>query len=138
MFAKHVLVTAALATLAAAAMTTGAFAADNSAPSYDNFVSTKSRAEVKQQVLDARADGTLRPAGEVGEQVSTPVVGSPKTRAQLSAEVLQARANGSLVAAGQEGLRDTRPFVSTRDRAEVKAEARAEVRTHAFEQQYLP
>ena len=63
---------------------------------------SKSRAEVVQSVLAARAAGTLIPAGEAvvsgfgrsGANTST------LTRAQVSADVIQARANGTLVPAG--------------------------------------
>ena len=99
-----------------------------------------SRAEVVQSVLAARADGTLRHAGETGPEEMTPykrAVAAPSslTHAQEKASVLQARAAGTLPHAGsiapEEEMAYARshPSDSTLTRAEVKAdvlEARAE------------
>lgn len=93
------------------------------------------RADMRQQVLDARAAGTLTPAGEgvsPGYAMSSDRW-SDVTRAQVTSEVLQARASGLLQPAG-EGSPEDRLYAraessrSTLARADVKAqvlEARA-------------
>jgi hypothetical protein len=113
----------ALTTLAIAAGT--ALAQDNSL----------TRADVRQQVLAARAAGTLIPAGE-GIAPGYPTSGdraSTLSRSQVKAGVLQARASGELQPAG-EGTPENRAYAqavstpSTLARADVKAdvlEARA-------------
>jgi hypothetical protein len=99
-----------------------------------------SRAEVVQSVLAARADGTLRHAGEAGPEEMTPykrAIAAPSTvtHTQEKASVLQARAEGTLPHAGsvapeeEMAYAQSHPSVSTLTRAEVKAdvlEARAE------------
>jgi len=91
------------------------------------------RAEIKQQVLDARANGTLSHAGDAGPEEMTPYkrqIAAPSTltRAEEKAAVLQARAAGTLVAAGPaspaDDLRAARAprSTSTLTRAEVKDE----------------
>ena len=91
------------------------------------------REEVRQSVLDARANGTLRHAGETGPeemtqdkaQLATP---STITRGQERASVLQARAAGTLAHAGSVAPEEemefaqAHPSASTVTRAEVKAE----------------
>jgi hypothetical protein len=87
------------------------------------------RAEVRQQVLSARAAGTLIPAGEgvtPGYAKASSRV-SDVGRAQVNEEVLQARASGQLQPAG-EGAPEDRTYAqavtapSTLARAEVKSE----------------
>ena len=98
------------------------------------------RAEVRQAVLAARANGTLRHAGEAGPEEMTPykqqlAAPSTITRAQENANVLQARAAGTLAHTGsvapEEDMQyaQAHPSTSTLTRAEVKAdvlEARSE------------
>ena len=93
------------------------------------------RAEVKQQVLAARANGTLFPAGEAGpeqmlshrEQLQT---GSTLTRAEAKNAVLQARAAHQLAHPGavapEEEMAYARahPSTSTLTRAEVRQQVR--------------
>jgi len=91
------------------------------------------RAEVVQSVRDARANGTLRHAGEAGPEEMTPYqqaveARSTLTRAQDKAAVLQARADGTLIAAGSAGTADdlraahAPRSTSILTRAEVKSE----------------
>jgi len=91
------------------------------------------RDEVRQSVLDARAIGTLRHAGETGPEETTPykaqlAIPSTVTRDQEKAGVLQARATGTLAHAGsvapEEELEyaQAHPSTSTLTRADVKAE----------------
>jgi hypothetical protein len=98
------------------------------------------RAEVVQSVREARADGTLRHAGDTAPEEATPykkevAARSTLTRTQEKSDVLQARADGTLIAAGPaspvDDLRAAHAPRVTSDvtRAEVKAEvleARAE------------
>lgn len=92
-----------------------------------------SRDEVRQSVLDARANGTLRHAGETGPEEMTPykaqlATPSTITRRQENASVLQARAAGALAHAGSVAPEEemefaqAHPSTSTLTRAEVKAE----------------
>jgi len=91
------------------------------------------RAEVRQSVLDARANGTLRHAGEIGpeETARSEAQTAPQstlTRAQQNAIVLQARAAGSLAHAGSVAPEEemeyaqAHPSASILTRADVKAE----------------
>lgn len=120
--------------LTALALTAGAVFADE-APGVP-----LTRAEVRQSVLDARANGTLRHAGEAGPEETAhdqQALAAPSslTRAQQNASVLQARAAGTLAHAGSVAPEEemeyaqAHPSTSTLTRAEVKAEvleARAE------------
>jgi hypothetical protein len=120
--------------LSALALATGAVLAQE-AP-----VQPLTRAEVRQQVLDARADGTLRHAGETGPEEMTPYKAqiqarSTLTRGQENRAVLQARSAGQLAHTGsvapEEEMEFARahPSTSTLTRAEVKEqvlEARAD------------
>jgi hypothetical protein len=61
---------------------------------------------MKAEVLQARADGSLRHAGEAGPEELTAykqgvLAPSVLTRVQMKAEVLQARADGELIPAGE-------------------------------------
>ena len=91
------------------------------------------RAEVRQSVLDARANGTLRHAGEAGPEETAryeaqTVTRSTLTRAQQNDIVLQARAAGTLAHAGSVAPEEemeyaqAHPSTSTLTRAEVKGE----------------
>jgi hypothetical protein len=87
------------------------------------------RAEVRRQVLEARAAGTLIPAGEgiTPGYAKANARRSDLSRAQVKDEVLQARASGQLQPAG-EGAPEDRIYAqavsapSTLARADVKAE----------------
>ena len=59
------------------------------------------RADVKAQVLQARAAGELRPAGEASEPMAYRFGPSTRSRADVRAEVVMARLQGDLVPAGQ-------------------------------------
>ena len=121
-----------LVSVTALALATGAVFAQEAGP--------LTRAEVRQQVLDARAAGTLAHAGETGPEEMTAYkaqVGAPSTltRAEARANVLQARAAGQLAHAGavapEEEMLYARahPTTSTLTRAEVREqvlEARAD------------
>jgi hypothetical protein len=98
------------------------------------------RAEVRQQVLDARANGTLRHAGEAAPEEMTPYkaqIAAPSTltRGQEKTVVLQARAAHQLAHTGsvapEEEMEYARahPSTSTLARGDVKGqvlEARAD------------
>ncbi len=64
------------------------------------FTSTVSRAEVGQEVAQARDAGQLVPAGQ-GVLGGRPSTASTVARATVKSETLQARANGDLVPAGE-------------------------------------
>ena len=80
------------------------------------------RAEVRTQVLEARAAGQLRPAGEASGPLAYRFDGPTRSRADVRAEVLQARLQGELVAAGQGAEADDATGLSMRARADVRAE----------------
>jgi hypothetical protein len=121
-----------LVALTALALATGAvFAQEAAAP--------LTRAEVKQQVLEARAAGTLSHAGDSAPEEMTPYkaqIEAPSTlmQGQEKASVLQARAAGFAHAgdvAPEEEMKyaQAHPSTSTLTRAEVKEqvlEARAD------------
>ncbi|HEV7574865.1 MAG TPA: DUF4148 domain-containing protein [Caldimonas sp.] len=120
--------------LSALALATGAVMAQAAADA------PLTRAEVRQQVLDARANGTLRHAGETAPEEMTPYkaqIAAPATltKAQEKATVLQARAAGQLAHTGsvapEEEMEYARahPSTSTLARGTVKEqvlEARAD------------
>ena len=82
------------------------------------------RAEVKAMVLQARANGTLIPAGEAAQPMAYPMAASTRTRAELRTEVLQARAQGELIPSG-EAIAPFEPMsYSTLARAEVRESVR--------------
>ena len=89
------------------------------------------RAEVRQEVLAARAAHTLIPAGE-GITPEYPRVGraSDVSRAQVRQEVLQARAAGQLEPAGEGSLEDG---VYARAVAAPSTLARSEVKEQVLE-----
>ena len=89
-----------LIALSALALAGTAVLADDITPEPAPFVSTRTRAELKAEVLQARARGELLAAGEE-EFVATPVR-STLARATVKAEVLQARTNGELIPAGEQ------------------------------------
>jgi hypothetical protein len=119
--------------LSALALATGAVLAQEAADA------PLTRAEVRQQVLDARADGTLRHAGDPAPEEMTPYKAqiqarSTLTRGQENQAVLRARAAGQLAHTGNVAPEEemeyaqAHPSTSTVTRAEVKEqvlEARA-------------
>jgi len=82
------------------------------------------RSEVKAQVLQARAAGQLRPAGEAVEPYFAVGAGPARSRDQVRAEVLQARASGELIPAGEAVAPFQTPTPSILARATVKEEYR--------------
>lgn len=88
------------------------------------FVSTKSRAEVKADLLKARSDGSLQVA-DSSYPVINPVL--TKSRGDVAAELAQAQQNGSLRLADHEY-----PVVqaggTARTREAVRAELAAAIR----------
>ena len=90
-----------LIALSALALAGTAVLADDITPEPAPFVSTRTRAELKAEVLQARARGELLAAGEEESGATTPVR-STLARATVKAEVLQARANGELIPAGEQ------------------------------------
>jgi hypothetical protein len=117
---KQVIALSALAIAASSVFAAQADSTDTSAP--------LTRAEVKQAVIDARANGELVPAGQAADYPVTVPDRSDVSRGQVEHEVLQARANGTLRHAGEPSpeelaayaLRHSAP--STLTRAEVKSE----------------
>ncbi|MEO7337654.1 MAG: DUF4148 domain-containing protein [Caldimonas sp.] len=112
----------ALSTLALAA---GAAMAEQP---YDAGAST-TRQQVRQDVIDARANGQLRPAGEAYDGLparSVSATGSALARSAVRHDVIEARANGRLQPAGEaaDGLLPwtSQAATSTLARADVKAE----------------
>ena len=99
------------ATLAAAASV--ALAANESEP--------MSRAEVKRQVLQARADGELARAGEAMRSFPLAATsGSTLSRQRVREDTLVARALGQLVPAGQGGSAFVMPVGMPMARADVR------------------
>lgn len=114
-------------TIAALALAAGSAFAQQAAP--------VTRAEVKQQVLAARASGTLRHAGEAGPEEMTPYraqfeAPSTLTRAERKDAVLEARAAHQLAHAGavapeeEMAYEQAHPSTSTLTRAEVRQQVR--------------
>ena len=94
-----------------------------------------SRAETKALVLQARAAGTLQPAGEATQPIfQAGSTGATRTRADVRAEVLQARARGELVAAG-EGMPS---FESAAPSMLARADVRNEVRLARLQGALIP
>ena len=115
---KHLLISS-LIVVAGAVATGPTRAADTASPT---AWSPTTRAEVRAQVLEARATGQLRPAGQASEPMAHRFGAPTRTRADVRAEVLQARLSGDLVAAGQGADTDDATGLSMRARADVRAE----------------
>lgn len=92
--------------------------------------STASRAEVRNDVLKARASGEtlVPPQADVAGLFQKAPAASSVTRAQLRAEVLKARADGTLERPRELDVNDT-AIASTRSREEVRKEAVAATRS---------
>ena len=80
------------------------------------------RADVKAQVLQARAAGELRPAGEAAEPMAYRFGPSTRSRADVRAEVVTARLQGDLVPAGQGAEAGAATGPSMLARADVRAD----------------
>ena len=107
MFARHPLLATALVAAVAALSSTAVFA-ESPTPEPTGFHATRTRAEVKADVLVAAATHRLLPAGELGVAVE-PSARFAVSRAQVKAETLSARAAGALLPAGElvDGARAT-------------------------------
>ena len=92
-----------------------------------------SRADVKAQVLQARANGELKPAGEAAEPFTTATGASTLSRRQVKDETLQARADGDLVPAGEGTI-----FVATSGTPMARAEVRESVRQARLNGELIP
>jgi hypothetical protein len=107
------------------------------------FHATKTRAEVRAEVLKARAEGTLLPVTEFEAQVRPVVAAVPSalTRAEVRAEVLKAHAAGTLQFATEFDAQ-VQPIVvaapSQLTREQVRAEARAVARSNRRDTLYTP
>ncbi len=108
MFNRHpVLATALVAALAALSST--AVFAESPTPEPTGFHSTRTRADVKADVLVAAATHRLLPAGEQHDVATAPSARFAVSRAQVKADTLSARAAGVLLPAGEivDGARAT-------------------------------
>lgn len=81
----------ALATLAALSLTGTAALADDITIVMDTFTPTKTRAEVKAEVLKARAAGVLQFATEMQAQVDSVAPASPATASTLTRDQVRAQ-----------------------------------------------
>ena len=93
MFARHPVLSTALVAAFAALSSTAVFA-ESPTPEPTGFQSTRTRAEVKADVLVAAATHRLLPAGE-HDLVAAPAARFAVSRAQVKAETLSARAAGT-------------------------------------------
>ncbi|HYD63586.1 MAG TPA: DUF4148 domain-containing protein [Noviherbaspirillum sp.] len=95
----------------------------------ENFVSTRTRAEVIAEIDQARADGTLHVS-----DTEYPVVmqsGMPKTRAEVVAEIERARADGTLYT--NDATYPVLPVAAeTKSRDEVRAELEQYRKLHPY------
>lgn len=80
-----------LATLAALSLTGTAAMADDITIVKDTFTPTKTRAEVKAEVLKARAAGVLQFVTEMQSQVDSVAPASPTTASTLTREQVRAQ-----------------------------------------------
>lgn len=92
-----------------------------------------SRAEVKAAVLQARADGTLPPAGDAAEQDPAPKFGIERTRAELRAEALEASRLGQLMRGEA-----VEPIVQASDSTLTREEVRSEVGVARLRGELIP
>jgi hypothetical protein len=99
---KQILLASLIGLATSAAMADGGDIGTSNYPTAS--ASNVSRSSVKADVLEARADGELRPAGEIGDvpfmaKVTTP---STVTRADIKFATLKAAKAGQLQPAGEE------------------------------------
>jgi len=92
MSAKHFVTVSIIAAAIAAAAGSALAAGPSGSPS---------RISVKTEVLQARNDRTLQPAGEATQPFAVITSDSLVTRGEVRAEAMQARARGEMIAAGQ-------------------------------------
>lgn len=92
-----------------------------------------SRAEVKASVLQARAHGELRPAGEATEPFAIPAARSTLSHRQVRDETLLARAHGELVPAGEGS-----PVVATTGTQMARAEVKEATRLARVNDELVP
>jgi pyruvate-formate lyase-activating enzyme len=71
------------------------------ATQFDVPPSTKSRAEVRAELEQAKLDGTLMSGGDATVFVDRPVAALQRTRAEVRAELEQARLDGTLMSGGE-------------------------------------
>jgi polyisoprenoid-binding protein YceI len=85
------------------------------------FVSTKTRAQVKEELARSKADGSF---DRLHAEVQRPDEGfvSTKTRAQVYAELIESQRDGSYARTHSEFVSPTDGFISTKTRNEVKRE----------------
>ena len=88
----------------------------------DGAFAPTTRADVQAQVLQARAAGELRPAGEAAEPMAYRFGPSTRSRADVRAEVVTARLQGDLLPAGQGAASRDATGPSMLARADVRAD----------------
>jgi hypothetical protein len=117
----------AAAALALFAATT-AFAQEGTQDFAKEALSTRSRAEVRAELAQARAAGQLENRGESYGGFDRSAVASTKSRDEVRAELDAARRDGTLDTRNESyGGADRTAIASTKTRAEVRAElARAQ------------
>ncbi|MEC4718114.1 DUF4148 domain-containing protein [Noviherbaspirillum sp. CPCC 100848] len=98
MKAKQLMISAMTGLVLISGMTTSAFADDkwlgNRGSNWlEHVQSTKSRAEVRAEVEQARKDGTLRVSNSA-DYPQPPATANTRTRAEVRAEAVQANRNG--------------------------------------------
>jgi hypothetical protein len=99
MFKRHPVLTTALVAAFAALSSTAVFA-ESPTPEPTGFQSTRTRAEVKADVLVAAATHRLLPAGE-HDVAAAPSARFTVSRAEVKADTRSARAAGTLLPAGE-------------------------------------
>ena len=120
---KHTLLLSLIAA-ALAATASSALAAEPAGPS---------RAEVKAAVLEARAHGQLRPAGEATQPFATTGGTPTASYRQVREETLMARAHGQLVPAGEGS-----PYVAEGGAQMARADVKEATRQARIQQELIP
>lgn len=96
------------------------------APEIDNFVSTRTRAEVLAELKIAMAGGHLHAQGEITRAPEFDTFVAARTRAQVKGELMAAIGRGERLSQGEVTRAPEQDlFVSTRTRAEVRNEVLA-------------
>jgi hypothetical protein len=96
------------------------------APEIENFVSTRTRAEVQAELKIAMAAGNLHAQGEITRAPEIEAFIAARTRAQVKDELMAALARGERLSQGEiTRAPELERFVSTRTRAEVRNEVLA-------------
>lgn len=120
--------------IAALALTTASMAAFAESPGASGPLNqrvtgpTMTRAAVVQELMAARAAGTLPRPGELGQV--PPAFVPEKSRAEVRNDLMAARASGTLLRPGELG-QVPQAFVSGKSRAEVRAEVLRRRAPHA-------